>query len=80
VKIVCESTNEFMRLMRACEYLHDLELDMDKHPILNDIRHLYLGEDDLPNKKSFISIKGRKDLPRRTRTLWNTVKRSKPKA
>jgi len=67
--IQCENTDEFIKLMHALEYLHDLRgskaLDTDKHPIINDFMHLYLGEKDLPNKSQFVSIKGRKTLPPR---------------
>ena len=70
--IQCENTAEFIKLMHALEYLHDLgfkkgetALDTDKHPIINDLMHLYLGEKDLPNKSQFVSIKGRKTLPPR---------------
>jgi hypothetical protein len=70
MRIICDSTKEYVELMKACEYLHDLELDTEKHPIIEDIRHLYMDKDDFPKffgmaKKKLISIKGRKNLPGR---------------
>jgi hypothetical protein len=75
--IQCKDTAEFLELMRACEYLHNLhgkqDLDTEKHPIINLIRHLYLGSADMPDKQKFVSINGRKTLPERDATHWGTI-------
>jgi hypothetical protein len=72
--IQCKDTKEFIAFMRVCEYLHYMDLDVDKYPMLNTIRHLYLGVADFPDKAQFVSIKGRKTLPDRDKTRWGTVK------
>lgn len=78
--IQCKDTAEFLELMRACEYLHNLgfkkgetSLDTEKYPIVNTLMHLYLGSADFPDKQKFVSIKGRKTLPERDETRWGTV-------
>lgn len=78
--IQCRNKEEFLELMRACEYLHNLgfkrgeqPLDTDTHPILNSLMHLYLGSKDMPDKIEYVSIKGRKTIPDRDDTRWGTV-------
>ena len=71
MRIECKDTKEFIELMRACEYLHEIwDPHVEFPPILNFLMHLYLGEKDFPDKEKHISIKGRKTLPKRDETRW----------
>ena len=66
MKFICDSKEEYDQLMEASRYMHDFvvwdkdddghSLDMDTYPVINTLCHIYLGEDDFPNKKEMIKI------------------------
>ncbi len=72
MKIICESLEEYDKLMAASRYLHDFELspedfdDADDDvvslrlnldlPMVGFLAHLYLTEDDFPNKDKYVCI------------------------
>ena len=67
MKIICDSQEEYDALMKACKYLHDFDfqskkkkcegIDVDTHPIIGSLYHLYLSGRDFPNKKKFVTIR-----------------------
>jgi hypothetical protein len=67
MKIICDSQEEYDDLMKACLYLHDFDfqskkkksegIDIETHPIISNIFHLYLGLEDFPDKKKFVTIR-----------------------
>jgi len=67
MKIICEDQKEYDAFVNAMRYLHDFDfqpyrvkgkgIDTELHPIINDLYHLYLGPDDFPDKKKFLTIK-----------------------
>lgn len=70
MRIICDSKEEYISLMKTCKYLHDhgmtesldcegLDTEFEK---VNYLMHMYLSKPDWPNKHEYISILTGEDI------------------
>lgn len=67
MKIICDSQEEYDAFRKAMKYLHDFDfqtkkkkaegLDVESHPIICNLYHMYLSKKDAPNIDKVLTIR-----------------------